>query len=280
MRQYYPWFWFCYVYLATSILTVFCQQWGDLFMKRNDLSYYDKWADSWWQGSATVAPLNRLNPLRFQFFDRYIAQWQDLAVLDVGCGGGFTCEFLASRGAQVTGLDRSAACIEAASEHARVAGLNVDYQQGSAEQLPFGDDVFDVVVCVDVLEHVEDPQVAIAEMSRVLRPGGWFCFDTVNRTWRSKLVMIWLLENTLRQIPCGVHDWQKFITTAEMANMIDRQAMKTVEVTGFDLFGKGVLGKWKSLQHYWKRGEFRVSFDAERDRIMYIGIAKKEQTEY
>lgn len=242
-------------------------------MQRNNLSYYDQWAAQWWNKSATVAPLSRLNPLRFQFFDQYITDWRGLSVLDIGCGGGFTCEFLAERGAQVTGIDQSAACIAAASRHADEVNLKISYQQGYAEQLPFHDAAFDVVVCVDVLEHVEDPQQTIAEIGRVLGPSGWFCFDTINRTWQSKLVMIWLLENTLRQIPCGVHDWDKFIKPAELVGMIEEQKMQTVAVNGFDLFGKGVLGKWKSLRRYWESGEFQVSF--EGDRVMYIGAATK-----
>ncbi len=242
-------------------------------MQRNNLSYYDQWAAQWWNKSATVAPLSRLNPLRFQFFDQYITDWRGLSVLDIGCGGGFTCEFLAERGAQVTGIDQSAACIAAASRHADEVNLKISYQQGYAEQLPFHDAAFDVVVCVDVLEHVEDPQQTIAEIGRVLGPSGWFCFDTINRTWQSKLVMIWLLENTLRQIPCGVHDWDKFIKPAELVGMIEEQKMQTVAVNGFDLFGKGVLGKWKSLRRYWESGEFQVSF--EGDCVMYIGAATK-----
>ena len=170
-------------------------------MQRNNLSYYDEWAPQWWQADGTVAPLNRLNPLRFQFFDRYIADWQGLKVLDVGCGGGFTCEFLARRGASVTGVDLSAKCIEAASRHAAEVGLSIDYVCAQGEALPFEADAFDVVTCVDVLEHVADVRGAIAQIARVLKPSGTFCFDTINRTWQSKLVMIWLLENTLRQIP-------------------------------------------------------------------------------
>ena len=253
-------------------------------MQRNNLSYYDQWANQWWNQSATIAPLNRLNPLRFQFFDQHIPSWQGLKVLDVGCGGGFTCEFLAERGAQVTGVDQSAACIAAASAHAADMDYLIKYQQSEAEQLPFADHSFDVVTCVDVLEHVDDVKETVAQISRVLKPGGRFCFDTINRTWQSRLVMIWLLENTLRQIPCGVHDWHKFITPAELTERLKQQEMEGVAIAGFDLFGKGILGKWKSLQRYWKSGEFQIDFDTagespieqlHRQRVMYIGIATR-----
>ncbi|MEO1388421.1 MAG: bifunctional 2-polyprenyl-6-hydroxyphenol methylase/3-demethylubiquinol 3-O-methyltransferase UbiG [Cyanobacteria bacterium J06634_6] len=244
-------------------------------MQRNNLSYYDEWAHQWWQQSATVAPLNRLNPLRFQFFDRYISDWRSLRVLDVGCGGGFTCEFLARRGAKVTGIDQSMACIKAASNHAIETGLTIDYQQSQAEQLPFDDALFDVVICVDVLEHVESPSQTLAEISRVLKPGGQFCFDTINRTWRSKLVMIWLLENTLRQIPQGVHDWHKFVTPAELTEMLEKQNMSVQQITGFDLFGGGFLGKLQRLLKYYRTGQFQVDFNAANSsqEVMYIGVA-------
>ena len=245
-------------------------------MQRNNLSYYDQWAPQWWQETATAAPLSQLNPLRFQFFDAYISEWQQLKVLDVGCGGGFTCEFLAKRGARVIGIDQSAACIEAANHHASEAGLNIDYCQSQAERLPFDDATFDAVVCVDVLEHVESPQQTIAEISRVLKPGGQFCFDTINRTWQSKLVMIWLLENALRQIPQGIHDWHKFITPAELTAMLGRQGMQPTSITGFNLFGPpGLPGKWQTLQQYRRSGQLQVEFGSQRDRIMYIGIANK-----
>ena len=245
-------------------------------MQRNNLSYYDQWAPQWWQETATAAPLSQLNPLRFQFFDAYISEWQQLKVLDVGCGGGFTCEFLAKRGARVTGIDQSAACIEAANRHASEAGLDIDYCQSQAERLPFDDATFDAVVCVDVLEHVESPQQTVAEVSRVLKPGGQFCFDTINRTWQSKLVMIWLLENALRQIPQGIHDWHKFITPAELTAMLGQQGMQPTSVTGFNLFGPpGLPGKWQTLQQYRRSGQLQVEFGSQRDRIMYIGIANK-----
>ncbi|MEL6939495.1 MAG: bifunctional 2-polyprenyl-6-hydroxyphenol methylase/3-demethylubiquinol 3-O-methyltransferase UbiG [Cyanobacteria bacterium J06598_1] len=244
-------------------------------MQRNNLSYYDQWAPQWWQQGATVAPLNRLNPLRFQFFDRYVFEWQQLKVLDVGCGGGFTCEFLATRGAQVVGIDQSASCIESAQRHAAKMGLAIDYRQAYGEQLPFEAGTFDVVVCVDVLEHVANLDQTIAEISRVLKPQGQFCFDTINRTWQSKLVMIWLLENTLRQIPVGIHDWQQFITPAELTELLTVHGMQPSCITGFDLFGKGILAKGRSLWRYWRSGQFQVSFEPEVDRVMYIGVGTK-----
>lgn len=122
--------------------------------------------------------LYHLNEPRFNFFDSYIPNWNNLRVLDVGCGGGFSCEYIANRGAIVSGIDQSAKCIEQACIHAVKNRLNIDYQYGYAEAIPFQDSTFDVVVCVDVLEHVADLVKTILEISRVLKPGGLF-FSTL-----------------------------------------------------------------------------------------------------
>ncbi|NJO10610.1 MAG: 3-demethylubiquinone-9 3-O-methyltransferase [Leptolyngbyaceae cyanobacterium SL_1_1] len=236
---------------------------------KNDLGFYDRQAADWWQPSAKVYALHQLNPLRFRFFDRYVSSWQGLSVLDVGCGGGYTCEFLAERGALVCGIDQSAACIEAARQH---ASSPIVYGVGAAEHLPYGDRQFDVVTCVDVLEHVDDLAQTLSEIRRVLKPAGLFCFDTVNRTWRSKLIMIWLLENILREIPTGVHDWQKFITPAELTSHLSSIGFTQVEMRGFNLFGSKVTDTVTTYWHYRRTGRFQISFDADTS-VMYIGVA-------
>jgi len=241
---------------------------------RNDLTFYDQQASQWWDSTATVYPLRHLNPLRFQYFDRFIQDWSTLHVLDVGCGGGYTCEFLAQRGAKVWGIDQSAACIEAAQAHAMREFLGISYHHGVGERLPFGDRTFDLVLCVDVLEHVDSPSQTLVEISRVLKPGGLFCFDTINRTWQSRLVMIWLLEDLLREIPQGIHDWRKFITPQELTNLLAQHGFSTIAIHGFNLFGRNPLENIAALRHYWKTGNFRVRFDADPS-IMYIGTATR-----
>ena len=259
-------------------------------MQRNNLAFYDQQAAQWWNEAATVYPLRRLNPLRFQYFDRYISQgwhggndvetqdrstWSGRSVLDVGCGGGYTCEFLAQRGATVWGVDQSASCIEAARSHAQGENLAIAYQQGVAEQLPFEAEQFDGVVCVDVLEHVDNPRQAIAEISRVLKPGGYFCFDTINRTWQSRLVMITLLEDLLQEIPRGIHDWRKFLSPEEVQEYMEVAGLEAIALHGFNLFGSTVGEKLGALLHYWRTGEFRVRFDADTS-IMFIGVGQKQ----
>lgn len=243
-------------------------------MPRNDLEFYNRSAAEWWDESAKIFALNRLNPLRFQYFDRHVPHWHGLQVLDVGCGGGFTCEFLARRGAIAHGIDLSHACLEAARTHAANEGLAIAYTPAVAEQLPFKNEQFDAVVCVDVLEHVADWRRAIAEISRVLKPGGFFLFDTPNRTWQSRLILIWLLEDLLQEIPRGIHDWQKFITPAELLTELQRSGFGRTEVKGFNLLGETLAEHWQALQYYRQTGGFRLKLTTDL-RLLYIGMAQK-----
>lgn len=248
-------------------------------MERNNLAFYDQQAAQWWRETATIFPLSKLNPLRFQYFDRYISHWQGLRVLDVGCGGGYTCEFLARRGAMVTGLDQSAPCIAAAQAHAAASGLEIEYHAGAAEALPFEGDRFDVVICVDVLEHVHSVAATVAEISRVLKPGGLFCFDTINRTWQSRWIMIWLLENLLRQIPRGLHDWRQFVPPEELQRLLTASGLNEIAVHGFDLLGRTPVAQVATLLHFWKTGGFQVRFDDDFS-VIYIGAATKGPSGY
>jgi 2-polyprenyl-6-hydroxyphenyl methylase/3-demethylubiquinone-9 3-methyltransferase len=243
-------------------------------MLRNNLKFYDQQAPHWWSEAATIFPLSKLNPLRFQYFDRHVSNWGGLRVLDVGCGGGYTCEFLAKRGAIVSGIDPSAACIEAAQAHAAASALTISYHIGVGEKLPFAAEQFDAVVCVDVLEHVQNPSATVAEISRVLKPGGVFCFDTINRTWESRWLMIWLLEDMLRLIPHGIHDWRKFLPPETLSQWLEQANFSGILMQGFDLFGRHPLAQMANFYHFQKTGEFRVRFD-DNTQVMYIGLAWK-----
>lgn len=241
-------------------------------IQRNDLSFYDRMAPHWWNESAKIFALHHLNPLRFEYFDRFISDWKNLRVLDVGCGGGYTCEFLASRGAIVSGIDQSQACIQSAIDHAKQQGYSIEYQPGFAEKLPYSNDSFDVVVCVDVLEHVADVEKAIAQIQRVLKSGGIFLFDTINRTWKSKVVMIWLLENLLGEIPNGVHDWRKFISPQELRNCLERSQFSNISFHGFNLLGETISEQIAAYRYYRKTKNFRAAISDDLS-VMYIGKA-------
>jgi len=186
---------------------------------RNDLAIYD--TDKWWTGGMPwTRALKSLVPVRFRYFDTIIADWRGLAVLDVGCGAGFMAEPLAARGALVKGVDPSEAAIALARRHSALNHPTIDFRVATGESLPFPDSMFDVVVCVDVLEHVTDPPAVLSEVRRVLRPGGIFLFDTINRNPLASFVTIALGERILRRLPLGTHDPAKFITPAELRHML------------------------------------------------------------
>jgi 2-polyprenyl-6-hydroxyphenyl methylase/3-demethylubiquinone-9 3-methyltransferase len=164
---------------------------------RNDLTIYDKVADRWWSDDLRwVRTLKNLVPGRLGWFDRFI-DWPEKDVLDLGCAGGFMAEAMATRGANVTGIDPAAEAIAAARSHARASGLRIAYDIGVGEELPYADASFDAVICVDVLEHVRDLGRVLAEVARVLRPGGLFLFDTINRNPVAHFVTITIAEDLL-----------------------------------------------------------------------------------
>lgn len=242
--------------------------------QRNDLTFYDDSATEWWNENAKIYALNYLNQPRFEYFDRHVPNWQGLNVLDVGCGGGFTCEYLAKRGAVVSGIDQSAKCITAAKEHALQSNLAIAYYNATAEAIPIPDETFDVVVCVDVLEHVADLSQTLTEIGRVLKPGGVFCFDTINRTLKSKIIMIWLLENILGEIDRGIHDWQKFIKPSELSDSLQHLGFEHIEIKGFNVLGETLPDYLAIYQHYRKTGQFKIIVNNDTS-VMYIGKAIK-----
>lgn len=182
----------------------------------NDLTIYDRFAEHWWDGSQRwLRMLQNLVPARLEYFDR-IASWPGKTVLDLGCGGGFMAEALARRGAVVTGIDPAGGAIAIATHHAALQELPIRYLVAAGETLPLPDRSMDCVVCVDVLEHVQDLGAVLDEVARVLRPGGLFLFDTINRTRLAAFVVVVLGERVVPLLPRGTHDAKKFITPAEL----------------------------------------------------------------
>jgi 2-polyprenyl-6-hydroxyphenyl methylase/3-demethylubiquinone-9 3-methyltransferase len=199
---------------------------------RNDLTIYDKVADRWWSDDIRwVRTLKNLVPGRLAWFDRQI-DWQGKTVLDLGCAGGFMAEALAQRGAQVTGIDPAADAIAAARAHARAQDLRIGYDVGVGEALPYDTASFDAVVCVDVLEHVADLNKVLAEVVHVLRPGGLFLFDTINRNPLARLATITVAEDLLRLLPRGTHDPAMFIKPRELRGAMQGAGLVPGAVTG------------------------------------------------
>jgi 2-polyprenyl-6-hydroxyphenyl methylase/3-demethylubiquinone-9 3-methyltransferase len=201
-------------------------------VNRNDLSIYDTYAENWWDGSQRwLRTLQNLVPARLNHFDR-VASWRGKNVLDLGCGGGFMSEALALRGANVVGIDPAEKAIAIAQRHATHHDLSIRYLVGTGERLPVADASLDYVVCVDVLEHVADLGQVINEVRRVLRPESLFLFDTINRTWLARLVLVFFGERIFRILPIGTHDPAKFIKPAELATMLAARGFTVSDFTG------------------------------------------------
>ncbi len=197
---------------------------------RNNLEIYDDVASRWWSDEIRwVRTLKNMVPGRLSYFDT-LTSWKGKAVLDLGCAGGFMAEALEDRGAQVTGIDPATDAIAAARAHA--VGRGITYDVGVGEALPYADGSFDVVVCVDVLEHVEDLEQVLREVARVLRPGGLFLFDTINRNPLARLATITVAEDILRLLPKGTHDPEMFIKPAELKDSLAAAELAPGPMTG------------------------------------------------
>jgi 2-polyprenyl-6-hydroxyphenyl methylase/3-demethylubiquinone-9 3-methyltransferase len=229
---------------------------------RNDLTIYDTVAAQWWSDDIRwVRTLRNMVPGRMGYFDRFV-DWQGARVLDLGCAGGFMAEALAQRGAQVTGIDPAQDAVDAARAHAATEGLDIAYDVGVGEALPYGDGAFDHVVCVDVLEHVSDLRRVLAEVARVLTPGGMFLFDTINRNALARFAVITMAEDVLRLLPRGTHDPRMFIRPGELR--------AGLEVSGFDVGAMTGLGP-RGLNRRFDPVFGRLPGTA----ILYMGTARK-----
>jgi 2-polyprenyl-6-hydroxyphenyl methylase / 3-demethylubiquinone-9 3-methyltransferase len=231
---------------------------------RNDLTIYDRVADRWWSDDIRwVRTLKNLVPGRLSWMDRQI-DWAGKAVLDLGCAGGFMAEALVDRGATVTGIDPAQGAIAAARAHADQSGRVIAYDVGVGEALPYAEAAFDAVVCVDVLEHVKDLPRVLAEVARVLRPGGLFLFDTINRNPLTRLVTITIAEDILRLLPRGTHDPAMFIKPCELRSALADAGLVSGLFTG--LGPRGIN----------RRGDV-IFGPLPLTAILFMGLARKPE---
>lgn len=207
-----------------------------------DNEMYSRQDYGWWDGdpnSTNVLLRYFINPIRFADFTEILKRQSDgdvsgRRVLDVGCGGGYLCEEFAKVGYAVIGIDPSQNTLEAARAHAAQNCLRVDYEKARAEALPFGNSLFDCVCCCDVLEHVDSIDHTVSEIARVLKPGGLFLYDTVNRTLVSWLVVIKIAQDwkgTAWEAP-NTHEWRRFVKPTELNSMMKTNGLAMQENKG------------------------------------------------
>ncbi len=198
-----------------------------------ELDKFSQLAHRWWDPNSEFKPLHDINPLRLEWLDRLAGGIQDKRVVDVGCGGGILAESMALKGANVTGIDLSEKALKVARLHQLESGVQVDYRLIAAEALAEEQaEQFDVVTCMEMLEHVPDPASVMAACARMAKPGGWVFFSTLNRNPKSYLLAIIGAEYVLNMLPKGTHDWSKFIKPHELAGYARSAGLEPVELLG------------------------------------------------
>lgn len=197
-----------------------------------ELAKFERAGGAWWGEQGEYRTLRDITPARSAFVADQAAL-RGRALLDVGCGGGILSEALAARGAVVTGIDLAATAIAAAREHAGEAGLAIDYRVVSAEQLAEEAPArFDVLTCMELLEHLPDPAALVAACVRLVRPGGWLFFGTLNRTPEAYALAVVAAEYVLKLLPRGTHDYARFIRPAELAAWLRGAGAEVVRIQG------------------------------------------------
>ncbi len=197
-----------------------------------EIAKFEALSEHWWDPEGDFKPLHDINPLRLDFIDAR-AGLAGRRVLDVGCGGGLLAEEMARRGADVTGIDLGEAPLAAARLHASQTGVELDYRCLSVEAMAEASpDSFDVVTCLEMLEHVPDPGSVVDACARLVKPGGQVFFSTLNRNPKSYLLAIVGAEYLLQMLPRGTHDYQKFIRPSELAAWCREAGLEVCEQSG------------------------------------------------
>jgi len=211
-----------------------------------ELKKFSDLAHRWWDPTSEFRPLHEINPLRLEWINGH-ASLSGKTVADIGCGGGILAEAMAKKGAKVTGIDLSEKALRVADLHSLESGTQVRYEVISAEQLAAREpESFDVVTCMEMLEHVPDPAAVVRACATLVRPGGHVFFSTINRNPKAYLFAVIGAEYLLRLLPKGTHDYLKFITPAELARFSRNAGL---ELNGLKGMGYNPLTKLYSLNH-------------------------------
>ncbi len=234
-----------------------------------EVGKFDRMATDWWNPKGVMGPLHRMNPIRVGYIrDAALRHFrkdpnqrrplEGLTVVDVGCGGGILCEPLARLGASVTGIDAATDGIRIAKAHAEQSGLAIDYRAATSEALVAAGEVYDIVLNMEVVEHVDNVPLYMKSCADLVKPGGLLVSATLNRTLRALALGIFVAENVLRWLPRGTHSYSKFLTPDELTVLTERYGLKVTDRMGviFDPL----------------RNEFRTSADTA---INYMLLAEK-----
>ena len=222
---------------------------------KQEIAKFEQMADEWWSADGKFKPLHKFNPCRIKFIKDKLTEHfeldseakeplKKLKILDVGCGGGLLCEPFKRLGADITGIDAGAKNIEIAKIHAKKSGLKIDYRNQDVEELAQLEEKFDVVLAMEIIEHVADVEAFLKAAGKCLKPGGLLFVATLNRTISSYLNAIIGAEYVMRWLPRGTHEWKKFLKPSEINGICSQNRLKLLEISGFS---------YNLLKDEWKR---------------------------
>jgi 2-polyprenyl-6-hydroxyphenyl methylase/3-demethylubiquinone-9 3-methyltransferase len=208
-----------------------------------EIQNFSKDSSHWWDIHGPFKPLHRLNPVRLKYLKQQICAhygmsfddlkpYKGLKILDVGCGGGLVCEPMARLGGTVTGIDADENAITVAKDHAQQSALDIDYQATTSDALVANQAQYDVVLALEIIEHVNNPENFVKSIIALCKPGGLVIFSTLNRTPKSFALGIVAAEYILRWVPQGTHNWKKFIKPSELSHFIRNQGAKPKDICG------------------------------------------------
>lgn len=197
-----------------------------------EIAHFEAQAEFWWDPKGEFRALHDINPVRLAYVRDRAGLYGKL-ILDVGCGGGLLAEAMAAKGGRVTGIDMVGPALAVARSHARQSGLSVDYRQSTAEAWAVEHvGVYDVVTCMELVEHIPDPAGLIQALATMARPGGDIFFATVNRTWPARLLVIWLSEYVLRLVRKGTHSYRKFVRPRQLSHWANQAGLALRHMSG------------------------------------------------
>ena len=220
-----------------------------------EIARFSAMAEKWWDPNGAMKPLHKFNPIRLQLLRDNIAAHlgrnatqldvlKDVDIIDIGCGAGLLSEPLARMGAKMTSIDAAENNIEVAKVHAAQSGLNIDYRNATPEMLVDEGKQFDIVLNMEVIEHVDDPQFFMQACAALLKPGGLMFVATLNRTIKSLALAKFGAEYILRWLPAGTHDWRKFVKPSEMSGLLRGAGLDLVDITG--VVYNPITDKWSA----------------------------------
>lgn len=201
-------------------------------VKQSEITHFNEQAAFWWDENGPFKTLHQINPVRTEYVKQFV-ELTDKKVLDVGCGGGVFSEAMAANGGKVTAIDLAEDSLEVAKLHLYESHLKIDYKQQSVEDFAKENaNSFDLVVCMEMLEHVPDPQSVVDACAKILKPGGWLFLSTINRSVQAMMLGIFVAEHVMGIVPKGTHHYEQLIKPSELAKGIEKAGLTLKDICG------------------------------------------------